>query len=249
MNKIMEKEFNSSIMKTYMTVCVAALAENGKKIVLGADNMLTIGIGTSIKYQKEDKDHKKIIKLNNNTYALFAGALHVMAPLLVYAKENIKDNNSPNKAAEKLREGLKQFALTKIEEEILEKVGFNWDIFKNKQQTLNSDIVKDLYNKINNFNLDVEIIIAGFDTQSQHSYLGVLSGNGFLVDHTLDGFLTSGSGGDLAKFSLIFSNFAQSLSVEKVKELVEKALNDAKKSPGVGDLGDLTIIPEEILGE
>ena len=102
-----------------------------------------------------------------------------------------------------------------------------------------------MYGKINNFNLDINIIIAGYYAESQQCYLGIVAGNGFLIDNTLQGFVTNGSGGDLAKFSLILNNYKQSLPANEVERLVRNAMADAKKSPGVGELDDLFIIPEE----
>jgi 20S proteasome alpha/beta subunit len=244
---IINESLKNKIESYPMTVCIAAIAENGKKMVLATDNMITTGIGTSIQYQKENKDHKKIVQLNDHVYVLVAGALHVMNPVIVMTKEEIKPNTSPVKAANIVRENLQKFYLQKTEEEILRRININWDFFKNHQKEMDSEIIKDLYTKINNFNLDINIIIAGYDEQNHNPYLGMAIGNGYLFDNTLNGFVTNGSGGDLAKFSLTLSDYAQSLSVDKVQNLVEKAIIDAKKTPGVGDLGDLIIIPKKEL--
>jgi 20S proteasome alpha/beta subunit len=241
--KLQNRDSDNKIVA--MTVCVAAIADNGKKLVLAADNMLTIGIGTSIQYQRENKDHKKIVRLNDNVCALVAGALHVMNPVIETAKNEIKQNTSPLKVANILRESLQKFYLQKIEEEILKTVGINWDFFKNNQNKMDPEIVKDLYNKIKNFVLDINIIVAGYDSQSNNCYLGVVGSNGYLIDNTLSGFVTNGSGGDLAKFSLILSDYTQSLSVDRVSEIVKKSVSDAKRSPGVGELGDFIILPKE----
>jgi 20S proteasome alpha/beta subunit len=243
LNLVYENQEKEAIISPSMTVCIAAIAEKGNKVVLAADNMLTIGIGNSIQFQKENNDHKKIVKLNENVYALFAGSLNIMNPLLGWARENIKHNFNPQRAAEKMREGLEVFVHQKIEEEILKKAGLSWDLYRNKQKELNTDLVKDLYGKINGVNLDVNIMVAGYDAQNKQCYLSNILGNCSMVDNTLQGFMTNGSGGDLAKFSMILSDYTQSLSVERVEELVKKAVIDAKKSPGVGELGDIIVIP------
>lgn len=237
--KVERNHKNGSIRD--MTVCVAALAENGKKLVVASDNMVTLGIGTTIQYQKEDRDHKKIVRLNDHVFALTAGTLHIISPIIKLAKESIDRNTKSESAAEIIRESVQKFCLNKIEEEILKKVGFDWDYYKNKQNQLNPDIVKDLYNKISNFSVNVSIIVAGVD--GDVPYLGLISGNSVLFDKTLESFLTNGGGGDLAKFSLIINDYSKSLSLSKVEEIVRKAISDAQKSPGVGELGEILTVP------
>lgn len=245
MNTQVVKVEDRSIIGSSMTVCVAAIADGGKKLVLAADNMLTMGIGGSIQYQSENVDHKKVVKLNDNVYALFAGALHVMSPLVNFAKDNIKNNTPPLKVAEKIREELQRFALQKIEEEILKPAGLSWDIYRNKQKDLNPEIVQDMHRRITSFGLDVNIIIAGYDAQAQQPYIAEVSGSGVLIDRTLEGFYTNGSGGQLARFSLILSNYSQSADLPRVETLVKKAVADAQRAPGVGTLGDFIVIPLE----
>ena len=78
-----------------MTVCVAAIAENGKKMVLASDNMLTVAIGTSIQYQQEDTDHKKIYELNTNVFALTAGATSIADMVISEARGKITQGQKP----------------------------------------------------------------------------------------------------------------------------------------------------------
>ncbi|MGE5297900.1 MAG: hypothetical protein ACM3KM_01930 [Acidobacteriaceae bacterium] len=228
-----------------MTVCVAALADNGKKIVIATDNMATIAIGQTIQYQREDKDSKKLFQLNENVYALTAGALHVINPVIKKAKEEIKTHTTPTKCATIIRESLEKFYLQKTEEELLKRYNIDWDFYRNKQALLGEEVRKDLFNKINNWNLDINIIVVGYDSSNKECYLGVVLANGYLMDKSLENFVTNGSGGELAKFSLILSDYNKSMTVEQVEELVRKAIKDAKKSPGVGDLSELKVIPEE----
>jgi hypothetical protein len=236
-----EKLIKESSIKD-MTVCIAAIADKGKKLVIASDNMITLNIGGTISYQKEDAAHKKIIQLNENVYALFAGRLDTMNPLVAKAKEVIKTNTSASKAAQLLRDQLHEFAQQKIEEEILSRAGMDWNVFKNKQTQLNPEILKDVYNKVVNFAFDIQIIVAGYETPEK-PFLGLILGNGTLLDHTLSGALTCGGGGELAKFSLIVSDYNQLLSAEDVESKVRKALADASRAPGVGSLGELIVFP------
>lgn len=225
-----------------MTVCVAAIAEGGEKIILATDNMITVAIGGNIQYQREDASHKKINKLTNGTYALFCGQLSFQESVLRLTLDKISPNASPLEVANFTRVALREFYHQLCQQEILMRFNLNWDIFVNKQQQLNQELVKELVQKINAFTPDIHVIIAGHDDKSGDAFLGLAGGIGYLFERTLEGFLTSGSGGELAKFSLILHDYSPSLGAEKAEGLVRQAIIDAKKSPGVGDLGDLVII-------
>ena len=54
-----------------MTVCIAALYENGKGAVLASDHMITANI--PIGYEFENDETSKIYALNDDTYVLSAG--------------------------------------------------------------------------------------------------------------------------------------------------------------------------------
>lgn len=227
-----------------MTVCVAAIANGGSEIIVAADNMVTLVVGQSIQYQKEDNNHKKIWNILPGIYALFSGALHIQEPLLRLSLGKIRPNSSPFEVATILRSSLQEFYLQKCEEEILLRLNLTWKAFIEKQQQLSPEFVRDLLQKINGFILDIQVIIAGFDSNSGQPFLGLVVGNGILFEKTLEGWLTSGGGGELAKFSLILHDYTISLSAEKAESLVRQAVSDAKRSPGVGDLGEVIIIPK-----
>ena len=151
-----------------MTVCIAAIAESGKRLILAADNMINIPIGNTINFQKEDKNHKKIYRLNENVYALAAGALHTITPVMRETEKAMGPKSSPLDVANIMRRKLQDFYLQKTEEEVLMKVNYTWDFFKNKQQQINQIILNDLYEKINKFNLDIQVIVAGYSPVVQN---------------------------------------------------------------------------------
>lgn len=54
-----------------MTICIAALAENNKKLVLAADQMITASIPFA--YQFETDNVKKIYEVTDNAIIMTAG--------------------------------------------------------------------------------------------------------------------------------------------------------------------------------
>jgi len=190
-----------------MTVCIAAIAEEGKKLILAADNMMTHIVGNNVQYQREDPDYKKIIKLNNNVYALAAGVLHVISPVIAAVIPDVKSTSTPQEVAEILRAKLQDFYIKKAEEEILKPLLINLQIFREQQRGLSDTLLSQVLTKLGNFNLDINIVIAGINQQTGNAYIGMVAGNGFLLDKTLDGAVTNGSGGELARFSILLSDY------------------------------------------
>lgn len=47
------------IMNPIMTICIAAVADRGKKVVAGTDNMITHTIGGTVTYEVETPTNKK----------------------------------------------------------------------------------------------------------------------------------------------------------------------------------------------
>lgn len=227
-----------------MTVCVAAMAEDRKKLVVAADNMFTHGVGTGIQYQREDASHKKIVWLNDSVCVLTAGAHLVINPVVTEAKSQVKATTTPERAAEIVRQSLEKFYLEKIEQEVLKPNGIDWNIFRTKQKDLNESFFTQVFEAIKNFNLDVNLIVAGYNSQASTCYIAVVTGNGALIDHSTGGFTANGSGGEIARFSVLVSPYNDKMSVAEVEEIVKKSVVDAQKAPGVGSLGEIFTIPK-----
>ncbi|HEX7724533.1 MAG TPA: hypothetical protein VF438_02235 [Candidatus Paceibacterota bacterium] len=225
-----------------MTVCIAAVADNGKKLIVTTDNMITVSIGGTTQYQREDTNYKKLYKLNNKTYALIAGSTAPTDTIVRLAMKKIGPNMTPRNAAEHVKEAFQDFYRGQIEDSFLKKFGIGMHSFMNDQKKLDPIVVKDLLDKINGYATDTFITVAGYDETAGGAYIGTVGGF-TLVDRTVEGFFASGGGADLAKYSLIISGYSYDKPVAEVEVMVRKAMNDARKSPGVGDMGDLVTLP------
>lgn len=227
-----------------MTVCVAAITDNGKKLILAADNMLTVSIGGTMQYEKEDAEHKKIYQLNSQTWALGAGTTNFIDSIIKEAKKDIGVNQKPVNVADKVKLSYQKFYLGMAEDSVLKKHGLNWDAFNKDQKNLDPQTVKNINDELNGIKPDVLIIVAGYSKEDDNEcYLGTVGGY-TLVDRTIEGFCTVGNGGDFAKYSLLLSDYSKTLPIEKAEELVKKAIKDAARSPGVGQLGDYFVVPK-----
>jgi hypothetical protein len=224
-----------------MTACIAAISDNGKKLVIAVDNMLTHNAGVPV--QRTDAAHEKMVQLTDDgIYAMAAGANLVIHPVIdeVLQKRPV---GSPKEVAEIVRTTLQEFYLRKVEEEILKIFNLDWPTFTQSQSQLSPQVLNDIHSRIQNFSLDINIIVAGIDQGTGEAHVSVISGNGISLDRTSDGVISIGSGGTLAAVSMILSNYTKNQTASAVEKLVKKAMKDAKRTPGVGDLGKLVTLP------
>jgi hypothetical protein len=224
-----------------MTACISAIAEDGKKVIVAADDMLTHNVvagGPAV--QRLDQGHDKTLKVNDRVYALAAGANHVIHPVFADIALKVSATTTPQEAAEIARVSLRTFYLQKVAEEILMTYNLTWDTFGQANPSIVP--IAQIQQAINGFNLDIAIIVAGVD-QTESAYVSVVSGQGALLDRTSDGVVAVGSGGHLASVSMILSDYQKSKTVKEITKMVKKAMKDAKRTPGVGNLAKLEVLP------
>lgn len=229
-----------------MTVCVALMADRGKKVVVAADKMLTYMVG-NLQYQINDDNVKKIIKLNGHVFALIAGTPDRMAP--IFEKITVREDEQPQIVAERVKDAYADYAKRLKEEQILKPVGLDWPQYLAAQNSSNSDLTKDLYKKLNDFSASAqigEIIVAGYNTTTELCYIGIIcgsNGNVILIDRNTFGFAAIGSGLNHAQAAAIQLNYNKNLSLARVETIMKQAMQEAAKAPGVGALGEMYTLP------
>ena len=97
--------------------------------------------------------------------------------------------------------------------------------------------------KILNVNLQVELIVAGHN--SEDCYIFSISHPGVLLPHNQIGYACVGIGAPHAIYSLIDSEYKKSYDVKKVDELVTKAKERSEKAPSVGKKTTKKFLPNK----
>ncbi len=225
-----------------MTVCIAALADKGKKVVAGTDNMLTHTIGGTVTYEVETPTNKKMRKVADHTVIMGAGVSDNLNVVINEAKINGSDQ--PKKVAEKLRDSFLSFWKKSQEEVILIPLGLNWDKFTNHQNNLQEFLVKEISLKLQNHHPIGEFVVAGYDTHLKEGYICVISA-GTILDKNTSGVAFAGGGMPLAQFSMIKSKHSKEIEVKEVEKMVIEAIEDSSHANGVGGKGDIVILGEE----
>lgn len=228
-----------------MTICIAALAENGSKAFLMTDRMITTFTPVQCEFEPKDESIKKIYSINDNVHVLVAGnslSAHdlikqVKAKLLLTENPQAipKDSSETNKEhpiQEIFREQyvvLRQKILT---QNFLEPIGINslnYQLINMLPQIMCAEISQ----KIMQFNINIDLIIVMRDNDKNFRIFTLVH-PGVLTEYSMIGHACAGGGSAYASFSLITSDYKKSSSIAEVEKLVTEAKRKAQSYPGVG---------------
>lgn len=229
-----------------MSVCVAAIAEDSKKVILVADQMVTSII--PISYQFETTDVKKIYRLTDNAYAMATGNALFASEIVQNSAKKILDTN-PNtfdEIAEIVRTEYQNYRRGMITKFVLEPRGLDLQTYYQNQLRFQNLVIQEIEHALVDYNIGVEMIVAGLnklDRGEGHVYS--ITHPGILITHDPIGFVSVGIGAPIATYYLIGSGYTKSLSSDKVEQLVLEAKRRSEVAPGVGKGTTVIKLPEE----
>jgi len=227
-----------------MTICIAALYENGKGCVLASDQMTTARF--PIGYEFENEEIKKIIKVRETTvsYLLSAGDVLFANEVLEAVRKDVDEKGitATPVIAELFRQHYQTVRKQHIIRHELEPRGLTLDLYYQAHQKLVQAVVMMIDNALKTGNPRTELIVTGFG-ESGCSVFSIIN-PGDLFCHDAIGFVAVGSGGPHAVYSLIESGYKKSMDAKTVYELVEKAKHRSEVAPGVGRGTEMVSIPE-----
>ena len=219
-----------------MTVCIAALYDDGKGAVLASDQMVTARI--PIGYEFEHQEITKIVAIDgdqHSIYALAAGDVLLGTEILNIAKYEIQQLQrvvTATEATEIVRIAYQKVRLVKIVQRELEPRGLTLDTYYDRQQGLSPQVVQIVDQALLQTDVGVEFIISG--SGEAGCTIHTVSNPGTTSDHTPIGYCAIGSGAPHAMYSLIEASYKLSLNKEEVEDLVRKAKARSEVAPGVG---------------
>lgn len=215
-----------------MTICIAALCDGGKGSILVSDQMITAHF--PIGYEFENNEVEKIVKINENVHALVAGDVLFADEVIGSARKQIILQNVHNfdGIAEILRNEYQVARRNRVGRQELEPRGMDLGNYFNLQQRLQPAITQMIDMAFKTYDPGVELIIAGKSDAGCH--ICTIRNPGDLICHDAIGFVTIGSGGPHAVYSMIESGYKKSLPKDSVREIVLKAKKRSEVAPGVG---------------
>jgi len=225
-----------------MTICIAALAESGHKIVAAVDLMITANFPIPTEFETDDV--VKTYSLGEAAMAMSAGNALSAWEIMKRSKAVIVDQqiNKIDQIVEVVRKTYQDYRQRLIVERYLEPRGLNLNSYYNMQLKLVPSVVGDIENQLVNFNIGVDLIVAGCrDGGECHLY--TVTHPGVSVSHDAIGYVSIGSGAAHAMYFFISTNYHKKMSVEEVKKIVLEAKKRSQVAPGVGKQTELIIIP------
>ena len=226
-----------------MTVCIAALFDNGNGAVLASDRMITANI--PIGYEFENDEASKIQPLNDNAYVLSAGDV-LFADQIVRSSRAIVANTGQEFVggiAEIVKNAYKSFRMSYIIERYLEPRGLALDSYYSNHQSLNPYVIQEVDQAMMNHHIGVELIVVGPTGSGYGIYVITNPGMATCVDAI--GFTAIGSGSPHVTYSLLGATYKKSLGKSDVKDLVIRAKEISEVAPGVGKQTSIHVLPKE----
>ncbi len=232
-----------------MTVCIAATCDKDKIIIVGADRMFTVGPPLNVEFEPP---LTKIETMGLSCVAMGAGnGLYVSEIFRRARSEYHNVETAPvDQIANTLSTVYSQYRDQKIEEQIIRPmVGPDFVAFRARGGTLPAylqvqpGIYQQLVVQSSQFNLGVEVILAGIDTGGTHLYY--LGHPGGLISFNKIGYNAVGSGAAhvAIKFALELQNPSCSLAETLLN--VYSAKKAAEVAPGVGQQTEIKVVSSD----
>ena len=223
-----------------MTVCIAALADSGKKAVLIADKLVT---SKGILPYQADMAADKIVPINENTSVMYCGGITDASIIIENSIKNIGQNKWVDEIANLINNKHLEYLLEILIRQHLTTrgiVSIN-EFYTEYSLKLDADTRTKIDTALTTFNLNsgVQFIVCGKGSDGSYKIYYLGSNPRFVPFLKTDDYSTIGSGSGHANFSMIQSKYNKSLTVEKVEEILKKAKKEAENDRDVGPSEDI----------
>ena len=217
-----------------LTVCISAICESENAVILASDSMISMG-----GYMKGDALARKLDPFFYHWFSQFAAEdISAITPIYERVEKNINRKASEitlEDVSKMARDSYKGQRQTQIEDDILSSYGTNWEEFKINGRNLFNDRDYELITeKIRSYDLNVEMLIAGFDGKN-NPHIFTVGNPGKASYYDKLGFWSIGSGQHQALASLFGCCYRRYASLETCISQVLCAKFAAESAEGVGE--------------
>jgi hypothetical protein len=230
----------NSTVKSPLTICIAAICENGKSVVAASDRMITAGF-LALEYEHP---RPKLDRLSSSVVGLTAGDALIVTELFGLCRDKIQELQSPRVArvADVVKDQFIALRKRQVEELYLRPRGLTLKEFYRDGliNRLPDQLAFTLDNDMSKLGLNLDVIIAGVDETGAHIY-GV-DDPGALRCYDRMGFHGVGSGLTHALLTLAANQHCQERSLNETVFLVYESKKKAELAPGVGPETEIGII-------
>lgn len=223
-----------------MTICIGALCNGGKSVVLAADGMVT----TNLPPIEFEHPGTKIEFLTEKSALLSAGQVLPGTEVLRRAKARLSSTGSGTMEdiAKAVGESYSEYRSEIIEQRWLKPRGLTLDLFykEGKIQQIPREIALPMDRDMIKFNLGVDLIVAGIDEAGAHIY--TVLNPGIPNCHNRIGYVAVGSGTIHAISTFIFNDFSVESTLNEAVYYACEAKINSESAPGVGVETSMAVI-------
>jgi 20S proteasome alpha/beta subunit len=223
-----------------MTVCIGVICENGKAIIAIADKMITAS-HLDIEFEHPSM---KLTRLGDSCMIMTGGTVPHQTDILRRLKKKI-NSHVKMPIPEIVQAAIDEFQqerLNRIENAILRPRGYTLEWYNANQAILDETLVLKIDGMMEDFELELVMLIAGIDEDGGHLY--VIYNPGEAAPLTDIGYAVIGVGEKHAESTLIMHNYSISTPLNKATYIAYEAKKIAEKAPGVGEETDILIIDQ-----
>jgi 20S proteasome alpha/beta subunit len=222
-----------------MTICIAAICESGRTIVVGSDRELGIGF-TSAEFHDG-----KWLHLYDRWSIGFSGTVSNATDVILMARRAEKqlESHASFDVSESIAKAYQKARLRTAAARFLANRG--WTIEDYRQfgaKQLPPDTYATIDAQISVYNFDADLILAGFGEEDLGPSILTVKNPGVCIDHSKIGFWCVGTGSTAAQMSLFSREYAWSCSPERAAYYVYEAKVAAEHATGVGKTTDIHLI-------
>jgi 20S proteasome alpha/beta subunit len=222
-----------------MTICIAAVCENGAAVVVAADRMVTIP-GMNLEVERQQS---KILRLASNQLVMSSGDGLLCSEIFHELRKTFTPADPPNvdESADRFLAAYVALRERRIEELFTRPVGYSLAAFHSEGfKNLGGQLFMNTIQMMGQFNLGADFIMVGFS--DQRARVAIISHPGTMRWFDSQEFFAIGSGQSHALSSLLISDHGSTCSREQGVFNVYAAKRVAERAPGVGGSTDLQIV-------
>ncbi len=233
-----------------MTLCIAAICDDGAKVIGISDRMITIGdeFAFSQPLTKSAPVTESIMVMYSDDSAIHAELWYALREEVYKDGEEAANKWTVKDAAEAYFRHYLAARNKRIESEILGPFSLGMKDFTSKKKNKNIDdtLAKSLTKKIRDYYLAIQVIICGVDstTGTRHGHIYAVR-DMFISCEDTAGFAAIGIGAGLATSQLVSTQHSKGASLADTLFLIYRAKKRGELAPGVGIESDIFVIDQE----
>lgn len=237
---------SSPMKENDLTICIAAVCDEGKNIVVAADRMFTVGHPLNVEFEPP---LSKIETMSTACLALGAGNSLFVSEIFSRARAGYQSNPAITvpQVAIATKDSYSAYRDERLEEQIIrQNLGPDFTAFRSRGGTLpqylqpQAGIYQQLFVQTNQFNLGVDILVTGIDGSGSHLYF--IGHPGTIVSFDKIGYNAIGSGATHAAIRFAIGLQHPRLTLAETLLSVYGAKKAAEVAPGVGQDTEMAVI-------